>query len=86
MLTEESIAEHLEWARQQVCLPIDPGCHALPYTPAQANATMRADGWIKIGWITADHGRLAWDAWYNEGTGEGRLRQTSGQAVRTGGG
>lgn len=78
MLTDEAIADHLERARRQVCLAHDPGCFAFPYTPEDAAGTMTRDGWVQIGWIAADHARRTWNVWLNEGTGEGRLRPTSG--------
>jgi hypothetical protein len=75
VLTDDAIAAALERARVAVCTPLEQGCFALPFTPAQAEATAMPDGRQHIGWIVADSGRRSWDAWIHVETGEGRLRK-----------
>jgi hypothetical protein len=73
-LTDEMIDAALERARRSVCAPLEERCYAFSYGVEFARAHCTPQGRCKIGWLSRDNGRQAWEAWLDLRTGEGRLR------------
>ncbi len=81
-LTEDIIAEAMDRAWRAVCSPANERCYGLPYGVKEAQETCTPEGRCKIGWVVADAGRKAWDAWLDTRTGEGRLRRQAHEPIK----
>ncbi len=72
-LTEERLHALMRRAEQTICAPTDDRCYGFSAGVTQARWRGRPDGWCRIGWVCAEAGRTAWDAWENITTDEGRF-------------
>lgn len=79
ILSRATILAGMERAEKAVCGG-DPRCYGFPYTVQDAIESQTPDGWVNIGWVCANSGRLTWDAWYHLDSGKGKLKRHEGES------
>jgi len=72
-LTQEMIAEALARAEKVACSPGDDRCYPFRWILQGARESCTPQGRCRIGWISANSGRIGWDVWLDIHTGEKRL-------------
>lgn len=70
-LTDEMIRDAMERAEKVACSPLGDRCWLHPYGATDAPCDRK--GRCKVGWISRDAGRQAWDVMLDLNTGEARL-------------